>query len=206
MRAFFTTVVCRIRTPRLFLRAYREGDAEALFNAMQSSYEHLNRWMDWVRTGPKSVDEQRLKLRELRRSTLAGTGAAYAMFLNDETTLIGSIGLHPRIGAGALEVGYWIANDHARHGYTSEAAAALTKIGFETHNVRRMEIHTSPQNVASFGVARKIGYQHHTIVRQCVLSDVSPVRDDTIWAMNREQYAQSPAAAITIEFERRKPR
>ncbi len=205
MRAF-KTVVCPVRTPRLVLRAYRLSDAEAVFDAMQSSYEHLNRWMDWVRNGPKTVEEQRTKLRELRRSALAGTGAAYAMLLNDGKTLIGSIGLHPRIGAGALEVGYWIANDHARKGYTSEAATALTKIGFETHNVRRMEIHTSPENFASFGVAKKIGYQHQVIVRHSVLSADSPVRNDTIWAMNRVQYAQSPAAAMDIEFTRRKPR
>lgn len=201
-----TTVVCRIRTPRLLLRASRLSDAEAMFNATQASFEHLNRWMDWVRKAPKSIEEQRAKLREIRAAMRAGTLAAYGMFLHDETTLIGSIGLHPRIGAGALEVGYWIANDFARQGLTSEAAAALTKIGFETHKVRRMEIHTSPQNIASFGVARRIGYRHHAIVRNCVLSRVSPVRDDTIWAMNREQYAQSPAASIAIEFDRRKPR
>jgi RimJ/RimL family protein N-acetyltransferase len=190
----------------LLLRAYRVSDAAAVFHTMLASYEQPNRWMDWVKNAPKSVQEHAKKLREMRATTLAGKGAAYGVFMPDESALIGAIGLHPRIGAGALEIGYWIGNEHARQGYISEAAAALTRIAFETHGVRRMEIHTAPDNAASLGVARKIGFQPHTIIRECVLSATSPVRDDAIWAMTREQFAASPSATMVVEFDRRKPR
>ena len=138
---------------------------------------------------------------------LGGGPTGYGMFIDDGATLIGSIGTHPRIGAGAREIGYWVGEHHLRRGYTSEAAAALTRIGFEHSRLRRMEIHTDPDNAASIGVARRLGFCQQAVVQRCVLSPTLPVRDSAIWSMRADRYAGSFASGVNIEaFDRRRGR
>ena len=199
-----TPVVCRVHTPRLLLRALHPRDAEALCRTIAASLEHLQRWMEWARHEPQPLEAKVALLKKMRARTLRGPDAAFGMFTPDEGEMLGTIGLHARIGAGALEIGYWIAAAHARRGYVTEAAGALVKIGFELHRLHRMEIHTDPDNRASLGVARKLGFQHQVVVRQRVLSPTAPARDTTIWALTQAQYAASPAATMKIEaYDRR---
>lgn len=193
-------VVCSIRTQRLLLRALRTSDAQALCDLIAVNLDFLRRWMAWAWQEPTTLEAKRTWLRNMRRTMLSGGATGYGVFTHDDpSTLLGTIGTHPRIGAGAREIGYWIGAAHLRRGYTSEAAAALTKIGFELQQLRRMEIHTDPDNAASVGVARKLGCREQAVIRQCVLSPTSPVRDSVIWAMTREQYAGSPASRGTVE-------
>ena len=196
-------VVCSIRTQRMLLRALRPNDAPALCDLIAANLEFLRRWMAWAWQEPVGVEAKTKWLRLMRRAMLGGEAAGYGIFIDDGAALIGSIGTHPRIGAGAREIGYWIGEQDLRLGYTSEAAAALTKIGFEHMRLRRMEIHTDPDNAASIGVARKIGFREQVIVRGCVLLPTSPVRDSVIWSMKRGQYAGSFAAGVIEAMDRR---
>jgi len=61
----------------------------------------------------------------------------YGIFDHDETRVLGSSGLHNRVGDQALEIGYWIHAAWINQGYATEAAAALTKVAFLFHQVRR---------------------------------------------------------------------
>ena len=200
-------VVCSIRTQRLLLRALRPSDAAALCDLIAANLDFLRRWLAWAWQEPTTVEAKVKWLRSLRRTMLDGGTTGYGVFArDDETTLIGTIGTHPRIGSGAREIGYWIGAQHLRRGYTTEAAAALTKIGFELQRLRRMEIHTDPDNAASVGVARKIGFHKQVVIPRCILSETSPVRDSVMWAMTREQYADSPASSVAIEASDRRGR
>jgi RimJ/RimL family protein N-acetyltransferase len=171
---------------------------------------------DLAEAEPESLEAKTRRLRKHRRSTLAGRDQAFGIFrvpqsptnaigdpAPDETEIMGAIGTHLRIGAGAREIGYWIGAAHVRQGYTSEAVAALVKIGIEVQQLRRMEIHTDPGNLASAGVARALGFRLQIIVQECVLSLTSPVRDDALWALSPDEYPTSRAASMPIEaFER----
>ena len=46
---------------------------------------------------------------------------AYGVFVTDGR-LVGALGLHRRVGPGALEIGYWVHVDHTRRGIATASA------------------------------------------------------------------------------------
>ncbi len=79
------------------------------------------------------------------------------MWLDGE--LVGSSGLHRRIGPGGLEIGYWIHPRHLRRGLATEVARQLTDRAFADPSVDRVEIHHDRANAASGGVPAKLGFE-----------------------------------------------
>jgi RimJ/RimL family protein N-acetyltransferase len=63
-----------------------------------------------------------------------------------------------RIGAGGLEIGYWVSRDYTRRGLATAAAEALIGEAFRLPWVERVEIVTDELNVASAAVPRKLGF------------------------------------------------
>lgn len=141
----------------VLLRAHL-SDAEALVDAVNASREHLRPWMPWawVPATPESIG-----------SFLAGADASwegrtefqYLIADAGSRAVLGCCGLHARIGAGALEIGYWVRVDRVRRGLASAAAGALTRAAFGLPDVERVEIHCDAANVASARVPRRLGYR-----------------------------------------------
>jgi RimJ/RimL family protein N-acetyltransferase len=73
--------------------------------------------------------------------------------------VIGAFGLHGRIGAGALEIGYWVAEAHTGKGVATDCARALTEAALALPQIERVEIHCDSANLASSAVPRKLGYR-----------------------------------------------
>ena len=88
------------------LRHWRVEDAGAQARAIEESLEHLRPWMPWIADEPKPLAEREAMLREWEAERLAGTDEFIAVWLDGE--LVGSSGLHRRIGPGGVEIGYWI--------------------------------------------------------------------------------------------------
>jgi RimJ/RimL family protein N-acetyltransferase len=109
-------------------------------------------------------------LRRMRSNFDLNVDFVYGIFSHQGNQLLGGTGLHPRLGAGALEIGYWIHKDHVNQGYATEATAALTKIAFEIHKVDRVEIHCSVENIRSAAVPRKLGYFCEATLRVPILA------------------------------------
>ena len=79
---------------------------------------------------------------------------------NRKHVLIGQITLGGII-FGAMRgahIGYWIDQRFASRGYTTRAVKLLTKYGFETLKLHRIEINLRPENEASKKVALKAGF------------------------------------------------
>src|SRR5687768_14164722 len=100
--------------------------------------------MPWALNEPQELPAKIEFLRRKRGEFDLGQDFTYGCFPRDETEALGSIGLHPRLGPGALEIGYWIRGDRTGQGLVTEATAALTKAAFLLHQVNRVEIHCDP--------------------------------------------------------------
>jgi RimJ/RimL family protein N-acetyltransferase len=148
----------RIVTQRLVVRCWEPHDAPLLKEAIDSSLEHLRAWMPWARHEPQALAEKVELLREFRGQFDLGADSIYAIFDAAETCVLGGTGLHPRIGPGGLEIGYWIRADAVGCGYATESTAALTRIAFEVADVDRVEIRCAPANHASAAIPPKLGY------------------------------------------------
>ena len=112
--------------------------------------------------------------------------------------VLGGTGLHPRGGEGAREIGYWVRADQINKGYATEAAAALTRVGFEIEKLRRMGIHCDVDNVRSAAVPPKLGYMHEATLRRRLKSSDDRFHDEMVWTMLAEEYAGSAAACVGV--------
>lgn len=187
----------RIETDRLVIRCWDPTDAPLLKDALDSSLEHLRPFMDWANGEPEPLETKAERLRAFR--ALYDTSESFVMGIFDrsETEVLGGTGLHPRIGLGGLEIGYWIRASATRQGIATEASAALTRVGFETCGADRIEIRIEPRNVASFGVPRKLGFlEEATLRRRLPGRRGGPLRDVTIWTMFREDFDPAIAPAL----------
>ena len=184
----------RIETERLVIRCWEPRDAPLLKHALDSSLEHLRPFMDWAQDEPEPVEAKTERLRGFR--SLFDTGESFVMgiFDPDEVQVLGGTGLHPRIGPGGLEIGYWVRASATRQGIATETAAALTRVGLEVCEADRVEIRIEPRNKASFGVPRKLGFvEEATLRRRLPGHRAAPLRDVTIFTLFREDF--DPAIA-----------
>src|SRR5690606_26355636 len=121
---------------------------------IEISLAHLRPWMVWSHQEPITLDTRIKLLRTFRARFDSDQDFLYGIFNADESEVIGGTGLHPRVGPGAREIGYWVRPDRLREGYATESTAALTRVAFELEQVARVEIRCDPANTASAGVAR----------------------------------------------------
>ncbi|WP_416666253.1 GNAT family N-acetyltransferase [Egbenema bharatensis] len=190
----------RIHTQRLVLRCWQPTDATLLSNAIVESLDHLRVWMPWAHhEEPKDLQQRMGWLRKARGKFDLNQSFLYGIFNSDETQVLGGIGLHPRVGDDALEIGYWIHADHINQGLATEAAAALTNVAFAVHQVERVEIHCNPDNFRSAAVPRKLGFIHEATLRKRVEGHEGKKRDAMIWTLFAEDFVTSRAAEATIE-------
>ena len=185
----------RIETERLVIRCYEPRDAAPLKEAIDGSLEHLQAWMPWAAGEPQTLEEKLELVKHFRSLFDTGENFTYGIFDADEKEMLGGTGLHPRVGPGGLEIGYWIRASATRQGLGSESSAALTRVGFEVCEADRIEIRIEPRNEASMGIPRKLGYTQEVTLRRRLPAweKGEPLRDVTIFTMFREDF--DPAVA-----------
>lgn len=189
----------RIHTARLVLRCWDPGDAPRVNAASAESAEHLRTFLPWAANYPQDLQVTLDQMRTFRGSFDLGQDFVYGIFSSDETRVLGGTGLHNRVGADALEIGYWIRADAVRQGYASEASMALTRAAFEIHGVRRVEIHCAAENAASAAIPRKLGYQLEATLRARTLLLDGQYHDMLVWTLQRGEYPATPSAALPIQ-------
>lgn len=155
----------RVETPRLILRALRRDDADAVHTL----------------AGAPEIADTTLRIphpypRELAAQWIASHGELYrddkelvfAITLQKDARLIGATSLLLQLEFDQAELGYWVGKPYWSHGYASEAAAGLVRLGFTTLNLNRIHAHHFARNPASGKVLRNCGMQHEGTLRQHV--------------------------------------
>ena len=187
----------RIETKRLVVRCYNPSDADLLAKSIAESLEHLRPWMAWANGDPEPLDERFKRLKHWRGNFDLGQDFAYGIFNAEETELLGSTGLHTRLGERELEIGYWIHKDYVKQGLVTESTAALIKVAFEIIQVHRIEIHCDPRNIASAAVPRKLGFTHEGTLH-AKIRFLDAWKDLMIWGLLDSEYPSSPSAQVEI--------
>jgi RimJ/RimL family protein N-acetyltransferase len=190
----------RIETERLVLRCWDPAEAPMLAAAVEASLEHLRPWMPWAHAYPQPLSDTVALLRGFRGRFDLGKDFAYGMFSPDESEVVGGTGLHRR-DEGSLEIGYWVRTDLAGRGLGTEAAGALTRVGFELCGIERIDIRCDPDNAASRAIPRKLGYtEEGTLRRRLHGPEGDPRRRDAVmYSMFADELAGSPAASAKFQ-------
>jgi RimJ/RimL family protein N-acetyltransferase len=189
----------RIETPRLVIRCWHPVDAPKLARAVEESAEHLRPWMPWIQREPQALDARIALLRRMRAAFDLETDFVYGIFDPAEERVLGGTGLHPRVGDGGLEIGYWIHVAHTGQGLATEASAALARVALEVHGVDRVEIHCGPDNPRSAAVPRRLGFTLEATLRRRMVTGAGARRDTMIWSL----FADEAAAAAVRAAEAR---
>lgn len=141
----------------LALRRQRIDDAEGIAAAVATSMEELRPWMPWADETATESSFQQKRLRQAVADWDSGIEFGYVIVRGEE--VLGCMGLHPRVGPGGLEIGYWVRSDRTRQGIATNCARALTAAALEVGGVTRVEIRCDEANVRSAAIPRRLGYR-----------------------------------------------
>lgn len=181
----------RIVLADLLLRRWAPQDVPALHGAVSESFAELHRWLPWAVRAPRHDDEEEYVAFSMRRWA-AGEAFEYGIFDPAGQTLLGTVGLHARVGPGGWDIGYWMHTRHTRRGIATVGAAVVTKAAFGVPGTDRVEIHCDQANAASAAIPRRLGYRLDRI-REMPRDAPAECGDRMIWVMTRETFAGSEA-------------
>ena len=153
------TLDTEVPLPGARLRPWRPDDAPALRHALEASEAHLRAWTPWVIDGRVPGQSLPERLAAHARAFVDGTEWVYGIFAPDDVTVLGGCGLYPRVGPGALELGYWLAAYATGRGLATAAAGALATLALAAPAGERLEIRCDPRNVASARIPARLGFR-----------------------------------------------
>jgi RimJ/RimL family protein N-acetyltransferase len=161
------------------------------------SVDHLKPWMPWAHEEPKTLEERVALLRTFRGKFDLGEDFVYGIFNIDESQVLGGTGLHTRRGEGVREIGYWIHSAQINRGFATESTAALVKVAFDLHQVRRVEIRCDPGNTASSAIPRKLGFSFEGVLRNETVF-LGAARDTQVWSLIDADYEASSSSMVKV--------
>ena len=153
-----------LRAGDLTLRPLRLRDRRAWDRVRENNHEWLSKWEATRPQVPGERAARKLPTFSQMARTHAEEGRA-GRSLNlavwHKNVFVGQVTLGG-IVFGALRgahIGYWVDQNSANQGITTQAVAVLTKYAFDELNLHRIEINLRPENLPSRRVAEKAGFQ-----------------------------------------------
>lgn len=160
-----------LEAERLFLRPFRESDAEEVFACCRNP--NLGNNAGWA--PHKTVEESR----EVLRTVFIGQDV-WAMTLKSTGQLIGSVGIIPdpkRKNPGVRMLGYWLDEAYWGKGYMTEAVRAVLDYGFRELRLSLVAASCYPHNKRSQQVLERNGFMYEGILHQAELTYDGKVYD-----------------------------
>lgn len=179
-----------IRTDRLLLRLYTEDDLDDVY-AIQRRSDVAR----YLYRGPRNLDEARESLAKKiasNRLRTEGDDLTLAVVLPETGRVIGDVLLMWVSGEHRQgEIGYVFHPDHGGHGYATEAARVMLRLGFEGLGLHRIAGRLDARNTASAGVLERLGMRREALLVQNELVK-GEWTDEMIYAILKDEWrAQS---------------
>ena len=151
-----------IETARLLLRKLTFDDAADVFAyASDLDVARMTTWQPHT-----SLDDSRAFLTAAQRGYRDGDGGPWGIVLKEYGRVIGTVGLSVVSWHARAELSYAIGKQWWGRGYTTEAAQAALRFGFESLQLNRIEARCVPTNVASERVMQKLGMHFEGLLRE----------------------------------------
>ena len=154
------------QTARLLLLPIEASDGPELWEAVDGSRWHLERWLPWVpfNTSP----EASLRYAEACAADWdQGRAARFAVRDRQGGELIGVVGLDSCVHLHrSCELGYWLKRDATGRGMMTEAARAGVEFALQRMGVHRIRCAAATDNYPSLRVIARLGFRFEGIARQ----------------------------------------
>lgn len=143
----------------LELRRITATDGPSVAEAVAASLEGFRPWMPWATEEATTVQAQTKRAREAVALWEDGTDYIYLGHLPGNSVVVGSFGLHRRLDASGIEIGYWVHTAYGGNGYGTYGARALTAAALDMPGIHRVEIHCDQANQRSRAIPERLGYR-----------------------------------------------
>jgi RimJ/RimL family protein N-acetyltransferase len=152
-------------TERLYLRALEKHELPRLVELIGDW--DVTRWLAVV-PYPYTLQNAQEFYEDILDHYEQGKPQFHTIALKTDNQLIGGIGLHPprntNYSVGQMEIGYWLGKPFWGQGLMSEAALAIANLGFSRSETLLLAANTTPDNLASQKILRKLGMRHLGVV------------------------------------------
>ena len=176
-----------LRTERLVLRPYRLDDAEARWQAIEESRDHLRRYEPEQASSCCSVAEAHVWIIRANADWLVRKRFAIGIWTQVTDQYLGGIGLRPCAEDGwsvpAFELGYWVRASAQGQGYVTEAVGSVTAYALEQLHAQRVEIRCEANNERSAAVATRLGFRLEGHLRNIARQADGTLIDEFIYAL-----------------------
>lgn len=179
-----------IETERTIIRSYKIDDAAKMKDAIDSSIEHLLPFMKWAEHEPEPIEKKVERITKMRNDFTEKEDYTLGIFCKEKDILLGSTGLHNRVGEGAREIGYWIRANAINKGYATEISKALTTFAFEKLKLEKVEIRCDVRNEASMRIPQKLGFTHEYTFRTLEKLEDGSRTKHHVFTMFKEEWTQ----------------
>lgn len=177
----------QIRTDRLLLRPFEEGDVDDVW-----AYQRLPEVARHMLREPRDRDAAAASVRGMMAET--GTergGHTFAVVLLESGTVIGEVSLLLR-GASNGEIGYALHPGHQGRGLATEAAQALFRLGFDELGMHRIYGKCSARNASSARLMERLGMRREAHLRGTRRAK-GEWRDELIYAILAREWRLTPS-------------
>ena len=156
-----TIVGMELRTNALILRPWKLDDAPAIAEAC--SDPEIARWLPMI-PSPYGEEDAVSFIGQAHENWKRGEAYNFAILDAAGRRLAGSIAMRVlRFNTGHF--GYWVTREARGHGGATEALKTLSRWAVDTLDIKRLELLTDPENVASQRVAKRAGFQREGLLR-----------------------------------------
>lgn len=171
---------------RVVVRPYRESDAQALFEAVAESREHIRPWLPFA-DDHQTIEESRDWIIHRQSEWLLREVLPLSIWEKATQRFLGGTALHPRDWEiRYFEIGYWLRASAPGRGYMTEAIGLLTEFAFTSLAANRVEIRCDERNKRSAAVAMRLGFKQEARLRNNEKAVDGSLRTTLIFALTPE--------------------
>jgi ribosomal-protein-serine acetyltransferase len=155
-----------ITTGRLVLVPVDATEGPELWEAVDGSRWHLERWLPWVPFN-SSPDASMRYAEACAIDWDAGRAARFAVRDRGSNELLGVVGLDSCVHLHrASELGYWLRREYTGRGLMTEAARASIDFAFQRMGMHRVRCAAATDNAPSLRVIARLGFRFEGIARE----------------------------------------
>src|SRR5689334_6360317 len=180
---------------RVIVRPWADADSDGLWDAIDSSREHLEAWMPWV-DRYRNPDNALEYCRRSRARWMLREDLPVAIVERATGQVVGGSGIHrPDWKYRLFEIGYWLREDAQGRGYASETVQLLARMAFDHLAANRVELRIDTTNVSSLRVAERLGFVLEGTLRRKMPAPGREPTDMHVLALLPEEYRLLPWAS-----------
>ena len=175
-----------LKGEQVTIRLYREEDAQALFEAVAESRDHIRPWLPFA-DAHQTIEESRDWIIQQHAQFLLRESMNFSLWDTASGRFVGGSGLHPRNwDIGYFEIGYWLRTSATGHGYITETVKLCTDYLFTRLHANRVEIRCDVKNERSAAIPRRLGFVQEGLKRNDMQNTAGELRSTLIFAMTPE--------------------